>query len=930
MLSHLPRRWSCAGCVLLLAGAVDAGSQTLMFTRDDIPSDAGARAIAAADFDRNGWPDIAHANVARDTVSIVLNHPDAGLARAFEIPVAIGPFDMTAADFNRDDIPDLAVACADASAISVLLGRGDGTFTRTDLAASGQNPRGITNGDVNKDGKTDLIYTGWSTRTVQVFLGDGAGGFAKGVTFIGSQTNPQGVATADFDRDGRLDVAVVYAGAGGLRILSGNGGTAFIGRTVAGNTNLNVVATGDFNADGWTDVAAASTSSSIVSINLGSATGLTHAENYQTGASPRDISVADVNQDGVLDVLTANRSSSTVTVLLGDRAHPGRFVTGPEIGAATGSRALVANDFNADGRVDIVTGNEYATSVTLLSNDTAFTRAAFSFTRRMLVTPGDHFSQFGMRVLTADFNRDGKMDVCMFRTLIDDEPATLTVVLTGGATVDLPAVGVPTDFAVADANADGNPDIIYSALSPDGDFVATFLGNGRGAFTASPPSASSIVGRIGMAAGDLNRDSKADVVLFSDDFGDDSVVIPMIGKGDGTFAGTEVTGSAPTAPILVDVNRDAKLDLAGLDDVLFRIWLGDGTGGLASSFAAIAVPESVEHFQIADVNADGYVDAVFVSGLGIDISLGSASGFAPPVQTSSFELCGPSFGESCWINPDVFVLADVDLDGKLDVITAGGDIVHGRADGGFGPAESFDVDGVDVAVTDFNGDGLPDIVYITSFGEVAVLINERRSMNRPPTVTAGPDRTLDYQDLLFVDGVNPCFAITAVGTDPDLHRLSFVWRTSAGAVVGQAAVFQLCASPGIYPLSVTVADNRGGTASDAVVITVTSAKEIVLHLSQASEFQGDWSLVADSTAADGVRAHAINRGAAKVNAPIPFPGSLVVVPSCPTRPRSTSSGFASRRTAIRGRTIPSGSSSPIRPTPAARRSTGLGRRPGFP
>ena len=115
-----------------------------------------ARAIAAADFDRNGWPDIAQANTGRNTVTILLN-TNGVFARGADVAVGLGPFDITTGDYNRDGIADLAVANADGHSISVLLGRGTGMFTRTDIAAAGQSPRGITTADVNNDGKPDWI-----------------------------------------------------------------------------------------------------------------------------------------------------------------------------------------------------------------------------------------------------------------------------------------------------------------------------------------------------------------------------------------------------------------------------------------------------------------------------------------------------------------------------------------------------------------------------------------------------------------------------------------------------------------------------------------------------------------------------------------------------------------------------------------------------
>src|SRR5688500_232388 len=144
MLCHVSRSRFAAPAILLglaLATASGVAAQTLTLTPASIASDAGARAIASADFDRNGWPDLAHGNFGRNSVTVLMNH-DGTLSRTSEVPVGAGPFDMATADFNRDGHADLAVANADANTISVLLGRGDGTFRRIDATAPG-NPRGV-------------------------------------------------------------------------------------------------------------------------------------------------------------------------------------------------------------------------------------------------------------------------------------------------------------------------------------------------------------------------------------------------------------------------------------------------------------------------------------------------------------------------------------------------------------------------------------------------------------------------------------------------------------------------------------------------------------------------------------------------------------------------------------------------------------------
>jgi len=216
-------------------GAASVGAQVLTFVHDDAASDSGARAVVSADFNRDGWPDVAHANIGRNSVTILLNHHGAGLVRAFEVPVGLGPFDLTTGDFNRDGIADLAVANADGDSISILLGRGDGTFTRADIAAPLQNPRGITTADVNRDGRPDLI-----TRSYLV------GG------------SPRGIALADVNDDGRLDVMTANRSSSTVSVLAGDRahpGAFLAHQEFAAARGSRAVVTGDFNGDGRLDVA---------------------------------------------------------------------------------------------------------------------------------------------------------------------------------------------------------------------------------------------------------------------------------------------------------------------------------------------------------------------------------------------------------------------------------------------------------------------------------------------------------------------------------------------------------------------------------------------------------------------------------------------------------------------------------------------------
>ena len=83
------------------------------------------------------------------------------------------PVAIAVADLNGDGQPDLVVANANANTVSVLLATGTGSFgPRTDFA-TGAYPNAIAVADLNGDGHPDLVVANaGGTDTVSVLLGD--------------------------------------------------------------------------------------------------------------------------------------------------------------------------------------------------------------------------------------------------------------------------------------------------------------------------------------------------------------------------------------------------------------------------------------------------------------------------------------------------------------------------------------------------------------------------------------------------------------------------------------------------------------------------------------------------------------------------------------------------------------------------------------
>jgi len=289
-----------------------------------VPVESTPLGVAVGDFNGDGIPDLAVADVDPNTVSVLLGNGDGTFRQAAGSPVAVGanPDFVVAGDFNSDGIADLAVANSADATVSILLGDGSGGFTEMQpRVAVGILPRGLAVGDFNGDGIADLEVANEGSNSVSILLGNGDGSFGTSQVAVG--TGPFGVSVGYFNNDGFADLAVTNLHDNTVSILLGDGHGTFTQATgspfAAGNIPRSV-AVGDFNGDGNVDLAVSDSNDNEVRILLGNGLGSFTQASWSpiaVGDRPYEVSVGDFNGDGIADLAVANLVSATVSILLG-------------------------------------------------------------------------------------------------------------------------------------------------------------------------------------------------------------------------------------------------------------------------------------------------------------------------------------------------------------------------------------------------------------------------------------------------------------------------------------------------------------------------------------------------------------------------------------------------------------------------------------
>lgn len=538
----------------------------------------------------------------------------------------------------------------------------------------------------------------------------------------------------DADRDGDLDILTASEQEGRLELLRNDGSGSFLGKpeVVISYLHPRAIVAGDLDRDGDEDLAVTPLAGSIALYTNDGSGAFAPSVTLELGGDLSPPLLADVTGDGLLDVVVAAHNcdaQETSDIVLLANEGTGLFTTARRVRVP--GEVCVIRAANLDGDPDIeLAALAYAVPLDVHS---------VPFEVHVLVLDREPVGS------SPDCDRNGVPDSCDADCNLTGSPDTCDIAWGSSHDFDLNGVpdecdadcdlnGIPDAADIARGDADCNQNgIIDACEARDGnrngipDDCDVLSGSSPDCDRNGVPDevdlepvlelAQSEHGKLGsgiaLAYGDLDRDGTPDLIVS-----DGSSHRGLFGDGRGGFVERDLALGLEGVRSLVaaDFDGDSRLDLAALAERrtcgsirgAAALLHGEASGGFrrASMHEVGGEPRSA---LAAELGGRGLLDFVVLSVDGIWILFARGDGsFEPPVQSLKQRLLPLHRAMDA---------ADLNGDGRLDLVTDGGLLLLQVADRSFRRGLDFPVGGktleewgTGVAAADLDQDGDIDIV----------------------------------------------------------------------------------------------------------------------------------------------------------------------------------------------------------------------------
>ena len=704
---------------------------------------------------------------------------------------------------------------SDGAVISAQLANAGLYVTITDPAAnttkntqvtSGSAPGYFSAASLRSNGIMDLVETGLTDPANQkpataVLLGNGDGTFKAPVYYdvADNSGNVAGFTIDDVNGDGVPDIMMptitsttnpgVVIFTGSVTTLLGKGDGTFTTGPVSSVawTNSLLPLTGDFNGDGKKDLLIGATvlfgggDGTFTAGPTNNAMASTLTSNTFVGAA------ADLSNKGKLDVVISVPGSIAIFNGNGD----GTFQAGPVYAGLADSEQVTITDIDGDGVPDIFLGTSTGGLYTLGGYDTpipffqvlmgrgdgTFVDSAF-YQQGTFNIPGSDTNN-SLQIASADFNGDSKADVLVLnRNNVGTSPSSLLVLPGDGkGNLGVPITSsinlAPTMVVAADMNHDQKLDAVMIGLGIDEtQKVSVLISQGNGTFAAEQDYTLGTAANS-LAVGDFNGDGFMDVAVSEGTAG----VFVLLGRSDGTLGtAKQIDPSNAVDVVAGSLTADGRTDLIVVDGGVaggqagaLVVYLGDADG----SFTAATTPTtSAATYSVAglgDLNHDGKLDLIVAGGV--------AGTNGNPGTLNAYTLLGNGDGTFQAANTlaladgeaTSIAFADFNKDGNLDV-TLGDpnnytEVLLGNGDGTL--SEGLIALGqrpATVGTADLLGNSYPEVLVGLPNGGLTVLVNSANwTSTTTPPALATTTTALSASVATITAGANVTFTATVSG-----------------------------------------------------------------------------------------------------------------------------------------------------------------------
>jgi len=197
------------------AGTTKVSRPSILLKMPGLPSDSTVN-----DIDRDGRIDYLFVDETDNTLTVLFGD---AFTVSQSYPTGEMPAALAAGDFNGDGFLDVAVANYDSDSVSIFRNDGLGAFTVSQLQDVGSEPVDIDTADFDRNGKTDIVYALAEGKAISMILAQPDGHFdpetAQMIYFVNT---PSAILADNFDGRNGPDVLLGYSDYHKLSLCTSN------------------------------------------------------------------------------------------------------------------------------------------------------------------------------------------------------------------------------------------------------------------------------------------------------------------------------------------------------------------------------------------------------------------------------------------------------------------------------------------------------------------------------------------------------------------------------------------------------------------------------------------------------------------------------------------------------------------------------------